>query len=346
MGVDLLERADRRRQRVEHQRVDRSLHAVYLDRLDGRRRVLVPAFRRNGRVAREHRRDRSIVGVAPRGPVVRMEAALPEVTAAHVSPQQVRALAKVRHVLREMPARFGDESAQVQHHLEADRVLLVHLRHTRALAKQRVQVLTVSLEAGEPRVVIDPGTAPRELLVRDLEVAREPARRALHAVTQADHGKVARARRREGEDRHGIAVVHDHGFRRMSLHAGHDLEPRGSGAQGLEDAARPDRVADALVDAVTQRDLVLGTHVPQARHIDRADHVVAARQHLQAVGRGPTRSSVCPTAGSAVPRCGGPAPGAADRRRRGRTRRRRARRWRECPSSTGARTPRCPLRRW
>ena len=70
---------------------------------------------------------------------------------------------------------------------------------------------------------------------------------------------------------------------------GDDVEPDRSRAQGFEDAARSDRVADALVDPVAFRDLVVRPHMPQACYLDRADDVIAAFEHLGAIGRRPDR---------------------------------------------------------
>jgi len=76
--------------------------------------------------------------------------------------------------------------AEVEHHVEADRVLLVDFRVGRAPAQSRVEVFAVLLELREPGVVIDAGAFPIELLVWHLQEVGEQPRRPLDAVAQAD----------------------------------------------------------------------------------------------------------------------------------------------------------------
>ena len=142
---------------------------------------------RNLNRAVEHPANALVVLTPPTRPVVGVEAALAEVTRARVLPDQVGALAEVRHVLGEVAAGLGDEGAQVQHYLEPHRVQLVDLGVARAFAQVRIQVLAVALELREPGVVVDACAYPRHLAVVDSEVAGKLAGRPLHAVAKADH---------------------------------------------------------------------------------------------------------------------------------------------------------------
>ena len=173
----------------------------------------------------------------------------------------------------------------MKHHLKPDRILLVDLRDSRALPQQRVQVFPVTLQFREPRVVVETPAAPCHLRVRHAEVLRKLARSPLHAVAKTDDLQVAGSERGEGQDRHRVGVVHDHGVGRDALGVGDDLEPFGSGAKRLEDAAGPNRVADALVHAVTLGDLVVVADVLQAGDLDRVDDVVAPFEHIEPLGR-------------------------------------------------------------
>src|SRR5438093_920898 len=161
--------------------------APTLDGLDDVGPVLEAALQRYRLFAAQHGLDRLIVLAAPARPVVGVEAALAEVTSARVTLDQVRSLAEVGHVLGEVAAGLGDEGAQMQHHLEPHRVLLVDLGVARAFAQVRIQVLAVALELREPGVVVDAGAYPRHLAVVDSEVIGKLAGRPLHAVAKADH---------------------------------------------------------------------------------------------------------------------------------------------------------------
>src|SRR5919201_1158486 len=185
-----------------------------------------------------------------------------------------------------MAARLGHEGAEVEHHLESDWVLLVDPRITSSLTQRRVQVRAVALEPREPGIVVDARAIPGHLLVRDVEVAGELSGRSLHAVAQADDGEVRASQRGKGQDRHRVRVVEDDRLRRDALDVADDVEPRRAGAQGLEDSSWADGVADALVDAVAQRDVVVEAHVPEPGDLDRVYDVVGPFENVQTVGRG------------------------------------------------------------
>src|SRR5581483_7894327 len=256
-----------------------------LHRLDDVRAVFVASRARDLDLAREHVADPFVVRAAPVGPVVRIETALAEVAGARVLLDEVRTLAVVRDVLREVAARLGHERPEVEHEVETDGVLLVDLRLLRRLSEGWVLVDSVVVELGEPGVVVDARDLPLELLVAETEVARDLPRRALDAVAEADDRLLRRPGRRERQDRHRVRVVQDHGPGREAPDVGDDVEPRGPGAQRLEDAARADRVADALVDAVLHWDVVVGADIAQTGDLDRVDDVVGAGQDVGAVRR-------------------------------------------------------------
>ena len=135
----------------------------------------------------QHRVDALVVFLAPVRPVVGIEPALPEISRPGVPLQEVGPLPVIGNVLGEVPAGLGDERAEVQHHVEANRVSLVDLRLGGALAQLRVEVFAVALQRGEPRVVVDAGAPPRQVVVRDIKKLRQQPRGGLHAVAQADH---------------------------------------------------------------------------------------------------------------------------------------------------------------
>src|SRR6185437_6365176 len=65
-----------------------------------------------------------------------------------------------------------------------------------------------------------------------------------------------------------------------------DVQPGGAGAQYLEDATGADGVADALIDAVAQRNVVVVAHVGEAADFDGVDQKICASQRVQALGGG------------------------------------------------------------
>src|SRR5450759_519269 len=73
---------------VDHVAMDRRL-APKLDRLDDRRRVFMAALRRYRSLAAQHRRDQLVVGAAPVRPVVRVKAALAQVSGPRVPGKQL-----------------------------------------------------------------------------------------------------------------------------------------------------------------------------------------------------------------------------------------------------------------
>src|SRR5207244_2846632 len=125
---------------------------------------------RNLNRAVEHPANALVVLTPPTRPVVGVEAALAEVTRARVLLDQVGALAEVRHVLGEVAAGLGHESAEAQHDLEPHRVLLKDVVCLSQLAQSRVLVDAAMLEGGEPRVVVDAGASPCQLFVRNREI--------------------------------------------------------------------------------------------------------------------------------------------------------------------------------
>ena len=173
----------------------------------------------------------------------------------------------------------------MQHRLEAHRVFFVDRRLLRPLAQAWIKILAGALQRREPGVVVEPGAPPRHLLIRDAEVSGQLPRCSLHAVAKTHDLEVGRLQGGEREDRHRIRVVHDQRSGSDARDVADDVEPCRPGAKRLEDAARFDGVADALVNPVTERYLVIGAHVSQPGNLDRVDHIVGTRQHVEPLRR-------------------------------------------------------------
>ena len=113
-----------------------------------------------------------------------------------------------------------------------------------------------------------PAAAEAQLLVGHVQVAGQLARRALHRVAQPHDLQPGGPQRQQRQRRHGVGIVHDQRAGAQALHVAQDVQPGRTGAQHLEDAARADGVADALVHAVLERDVVIVAHVAQPGNLD------------------------------------------------------------------------------
>src|SRR5439155_70255 len=105
----------------------------------------------------------------------------------------------------------------------------------------------------------------------------------LNAVAESDHGKLSAALGRKSQDRHRVGVVQDDRARRDALHVADYFKPGRSGPERLEDPARADGVADALIDAIAHRDVVIEANVLQPGDLDRVDDVISAFQHVEPI---------------------------------------------------------------
>ena len=109
-------------------------------------------------------------------------------------------------------------------------------------------------------------------------------RRVLHGMTQSDE-RDSRQRfvHAPAQHRHRIRVVQHPRVRTMRHDVAADLQQLRQGAQATHDAARRQRIADRLIDAVTLRnvDLALDRFITADEHAD--DHVVGAGQRVCAI---------------------------------------------------------------
>ena len=93
-------------------------------------------------------------------------------------------------------------------------------------------------------------------LAQHLDAVGDLPVRALHAVAQTDGLHAAVLVAGPGVHRHRVGVVEEERARFGDLaDVLAEVEQRGDGALGVHDAAGAERVADALVDAVLERDV-------------------------------------------------------------------------------------------
>ena len=133
--------------------------------------------------------------------------------------------------------------------------------------------------------MVDPARAELDLAGRHREVGTELLHGVKHGMTEPDDREGARTKTGEHCCRHRIRIVEDQRARCEALDVGQDVEPHRQCAQRLEQPAGTDRVADALINAVAQRNLVVVTHVGEAGNLDRVDDEVAAGEHARTIGR-------------------------------------------------------------
>ena len=193
--------------------------------------------------------------------------AMPEIAAglavdpvAHVDPlgRLVRPLAVPGQVLRQVAVRFGRVDAEALQHVDAHLLLPRIDRVALEGGDQLVaaDLLSAQADVDVPGLVVDARADELELaLLARAEHLGDLLAAVLHAVAQAHRAHLAVFDRRPGVDRHRVGVVEK---QRVAL--GHfvdvaaEVEDDGNVALAVENAAGADRVADALVDAVFERD--------------------------------------------------------------------------------------------
>jgi len=120
-----------------------------------------------------------------------------------------------------------------------------------------------------------------------LHIAGDQVEGRLDSVAQADVGHVRHPAQPVADGGHGVGVVEQHGAGlREPFHVLHEVGHDGHAAQTPHDTARPERVADALVHAVLERDLVVVAERLDAADLDHADHVVGVADGVLAARGG------------------------------------------------------------
>jgi hypothetical protein len=133
--------------------------------------------------------------------------------------------------------------------------------------------------------VVDAGGAERPLALAGADDAGQELRGVLDRVAQPDRADPL-AGGVPAVDRHRVRVLQEQRVCADLAHVGADLGQRVHRAQTAEDAARPERVADRLIDAVPAGDLDVQRVGVHATHLEAADDDVGAGQRRAAVGGG------------------------------------------------------------
>jgi hypothetical protein len=186
-------------------------------------------------------------------------------------------------------AALGHEVAEVPQDLAADLFVDVIAGFLEIGLENRIEVAAVVLELQEPGHVVDAGGQEIDLVFGDVYVTRDQIHRRLHTVAEADEAEPGNPAQGPAAHGHGIGVVEEEDVGTKLPHIIGDVEKRGDVAQRTKHAARPQGVADALVDAETERDFVVLPKLLDASGLDHHDHVIRAAQRLAAVGGGDGR---------------------------------------------------------
>ena len=134
--------------------------------------------------------------------------------------------------------------------------------------------------------MVNPSAFPFHLFIRNAGVLCDQMAGSLDAMAQA-HDRHFGYSPAGGQHHHahGIGVIKHDGGRAKLAHIAQNIEEHRDGAQTLEQPARSDSIADALVDAVFQWDIVVKRHAGSPRNFNATNGVVGSRKHFAAVGR-------------------------------------------------------------
>ena len=211
---------------------------------------------------------------------------------AHVDPlgRLVRPLAVPGQVLGQVAVRFGRIDAEPLEHVDAHLFLLRIDRVALEGGDQFVaaDLLPAKADVDVPGLMVDARADEFQLaLFLGAEHLGDLLAAVLHAVAKADRAYLAVFDRRPGIDCHRVGVVEE---QRVGL--GHfidvaaEVEDHRNVALAVENSAGADRVADALVDTVFERDAdVVGVGF-QTANADATHDVTSALDRPAPVGRG------------------------------------------------------------
>ena len=230
-----------------------------------------------------------VLFLSPLGPVVGVEAFFSAVAAGGVFFEEFGAFAVVGEVFAEVSAGFGDECAEVEHHVGADGFGdgEIGVAVSGECFESWVEVFAFGVaEFGEPGEMVDAAALPFHVFVGEAGVFGEEPGCALDAMAEADVGEGAGSVGGEAHDGHGVGVVEDGDARAEFFAVAEDGEPFGDGAEGFEETAGADGVSDALADAVLEGDVIVVADTFEATDFDAVDEVVGAFEKITAIEGG------------------------------------------------------------
>ena len=185
-----------------------------------------------------------------------------------------------------MACRFGHEVPELTHRLDADLLVDVIPRFLAVGAEERIEILARGLvgEGEKPCHMVDAGTGVLNLFFGPIGVAGNQIHGGLDAVAETDKvDPIGQPAQSQAAGCHGVCVVQEKGMGTELFHILHQFGKNRHGPQAPHHSARAERIANALVDSVLHRDLVVMGKGSNAPHLDHADHIVGIFERLPPV---------------------------------------------------------------
>ncbi len=196
-----------------------------------------------------------------------------------------------------MPVRFRRVEAEALQNVDAHLLLLGNDRMSLERGDQLVTSDRPAAQADVdvPGLMVDAGADELKLTLPGPEHFGDLLAAVLDAVTEADRIDLAVVDRSPGVHRHGIGVVEEGGAALRHLgDVSAEVEDHRYVALTVENAAGADRISDALIDAVSQRDADVVRVGLQSADADAADRISRAFQGFATIScrRDPRRQPV------------------------------------------------------
>ena len=145
------------------------------------------------------------------------------------------------------------------------------------LVEERVQVLARAFETQHPGLVVDPGREVGDLAEGHTDQLGQVVNRPVHGMAQADGAQFGcHPVQVQQVHRHRVGVVQQPRVGAEFGDVGGERTQHGEGAQGSEDAADAEGVADGLAQSVAGGDLEVGAGGRRHADLDGVDDEVGA----------------------------------------------------------------------
>src|SRR5215203_1211094 len=184
--------------------------------------------------------------------------------------------------IRAFLRKYGAYSLAWQ--LDAHGLLSTYLLSFNGVLDLRVKVFFAAAELEEESLVIDPCAKEVDLLVGNPDPRGEHLARPLYAVAESHVRASCAEIHRPAVGRHRVDVVKQQGARGQLVHLVAEVDQHRDGAQGAEDPARTERIADTLFHPILLRDLDVQGVGFEAALLKCRHHVVSATYGLPTIG--------------------------------------------------------------
>ena len=173
-----------------------------------------------------------------------------------------------------MPRALGHEISEMPHYLGANFLVHVIARFLQVFFQHRIQVPAPVLQFQKPGHVVDAGRQKINLLFGLAGVAGNEIHRSLHAVAEPHKLQTGHPPQSPAAHRHRVGIIEQQRLRAQLAHVVGNLQQRRNVPQSPENAARPQRVANALIHPVFQGYFVVLPELFHAAALDHHHHVI------------------------------------------------------------------------